>query len=400
MALPGREEKHILIIVQNLPVPFDRRVWQEATTLKEAGFEVSIICPKKKIYTKGFEVLDGVEIFRYPLIYEADNGVIGYFIEFIYCWLASLFFSLKVFFHRPFHVIHACNPPDTFFALALLFRPFGVKFVFDHHDLSPEMYVAKGKSKESLLYKGLLLLERWTFKTADMVIAVNESHKEIAIQRGKISADKIVMVRSGPRSSWASISVKDDSLKKGKKYLVMYLGEMCAQDGVDHLLYAIDHFKKKYANETQFVFVGGGPDQQRLKTLASEMELDDIVYFTGRVSDEDLWRHLATADVCVDPDPLTEWSNLSTMNKIMEYMAFGRPIVAFDLLENRRSAHDAAIYVTPNNVEELSLTIRQLILDTNKREYMSQFGKNRFIASLCWEHSALGLVKSYDLLLN
>ena len=396
MGSPG---KHILIIVQNLPVPFDRRVWQEATTLKQSGFEVSVICPKKKIYTKGFEVLEGVEIHRYPLVYEADSSVIGYFVEFIYCWFASFLLAAKAYIYKPFQVIHACNPPDTFFALALLFRPFGVKFVFDHHDLSPEMFVAKGRPKKGLLYKGLILLERWTFKTADLVIAVNESHKEIAIQRGKIPENKTVIVRSGPRSRWGQSAHADPTLKRGKKYLAMYLGEMCAQDGVDHLLYAVADFKKRYADDTQFVFVGGGPDQLRLKLLASEMGLDDMVYFTGRIPDEDLWKYLATADICVDPDPLTQWSNLSTMNKIMEYMAFGRPIVAFDLLENRRSAMDAAIYVTPNKTDEMASTIRQLIESEEKREVMSKYGRQRFESNLCWDYSALMLIKAYDALL-
>ena len=398
-ASAGRERKSILIIVQNLPVPFDRRVWQEATTLQSAGYNVAVICPKKYIHRKSFEVLDGVKIYRYPLIYEADQGALGHVFEIVYCWLASLYLAAKAYVHRPFHVIHACNPPDTFFALALLFRPMGVKFIFDHHDLSPEMFVAKGKSKGGLLYKGLILLERWTFKTADIVIAVNESHKEIAVQRGGIAANKIVIVRSGPKSSWASISSRDDSLKKGKKYMALYLGEMCAQDGVDHLLKAIRRYKNDFTDDTEFIFVGGGPDQQRLRALSTQMGLDDVAYFTGRISDEELWRYLSTADVCVDPDPKTEWSNLSTMNKIIEYMSFGKPIVAFDLLENRRSALDAALYVQNNNTDEYSKEIRFLLENMDVRRKMSKFARERFENELCWENSAKVLVQTYDSIL-
>jgi glycosyltransferase involved in cell wall biosynthesis len=197
--------RNILIIVQNLPVPFDRRVWQEATSLRRHGFGVAVICPKKGSCTASYERLEDVDIYRYPLIYEANKGVAGYFVEFVYCWLASLWLALKAYTHRPFHAIHACNPPDTFFALALLFRPLGVKFVFDHHDLCPEMYVAKGRSRTGMLYRGLVMLERMTLRSADMVIAVNESHKEIALKRGGIAEAKVAVVRSGPRGEWADI---------------------------------------------------------------------------------------------------------------------------------------------------------------------------------------------------
>ena len=219
-------------------------------------------------------------------------------------WRLSLEMA-KAYWHRPFQVIHACNPPDTFFALAMLFRPFGVKFVFDHHDLCPEMYAAKGKSRTGLLYRGLMLLERLTLRSAHMVIAVNESHREIALTRGGIDESKVGIVRSGPRRSWAEMKAVDPDLKRGRKYLVTYLGEMCEQDGVDHLLRAIRHYIDTYDRDTCFALIGGGPDQQRMKEMAGEMGLNEWIYFTGRVSDELLWRYLATADLCVDPDPLT-----------------------------------------------------------------------------------------------
>jgi glycosyltransferase involved in cell wall biosynthesis len=393
-------QRNILIIVQNLPVPFDRRVWQEATSLCRHGFGVAVICPKKGKCTASYERLENVDIYRYPLIYEANNGVIGYFVEFVYCWLASLLLSLKAYAHRPFQAIHACNPPDTFFALGLLFRPLGVKFVFDHHDLCPEMYVAKGRSRSGMLYRGLLFLERMTMKSANLVIAVNESHRNIAQQRGGLADENITVVRSGPRRAWADIDAANPELKRGRSYMAVYLGEMCEQDGVDHLLHAIQAYRTLAPDDTLFAFVGGGPDQPRMKAMAEEMGLGSVCHFTGRVPDEQLWTYLSTADVCVDPDPLTEWSDMSTMNKIIEYMAFGRPIVAFDLTENRRSAESAAVYVEGNDDVAMARAIRELLLDVERRQTMSQFGRTRFREELAWENSEQRLIATYRHLLD
>jgi glycosyltransferase involved in cell wall biosynthesis len=388
------------MIVQNLPVPFDRRVWQEATSLREAGYNVAVICPKKKMYKKSREIISGVEIYRYPLIFEASRSTVGYLFEFAYCWLATLLLSLRAYLNRPFQVIHACNPPDTFFALALLFRPLGVRFVFDHHDLSPEMYLAKGGSRNSLFYRGLLLLERWTFKTADLVIAVNNSHKDIALKRGALKESRIVVVRSGPKLSWATHSEPDQTLKREKRYLVVYLGEMCAQDGIDYLLRAINHYRYTYSADTLFALVGGGPEQERMEEMAAELQLGDCVQFTGRISDEELWKYLATADLCVDPDPYSEWSNMSTMNKVIEYMAYGKAIVSFDLAENRHSAQQASLYVKPNDIVEFSRTIRYLIENEEMRSSMAQYANRRFIDELAWERSNQILVAAYSSILG
>lgn len=391
--------RNILIIVQNLPVPFDRRVWQEATSLRRHGFGVAVVCPQKGKCTASYERLEDVDIYRYPLIYEANQGVIGYFVEFVYCWLASLWLAAKAYIHRPFHAIHACNPPDTFFALAMLFRPLGVKFVFDHHDLCPEMYVAKGRKRAGLLYRGLVTLERLTLRSADIVIAVNESHRKVALERGGISDEKIAVVRSGPRRAWADIHTPHPELKRGRKYMVMYLGEMCEQDGVAHMLHAVQTYRTIAPDDTLFAFCGGGPDQPRMKAMAEAMGLGPVSHFTGRISDETLWEYLSTADVCIDPDPLTEWSNMSTMNKMIEYMAFGRPIVAFDLLENRRTAESASVYIGGNDDAAMGRAVRELLLDPERRQAMSEFGRTRFWEKLAWEHSEQRLVATYRELL-
>ncbi|MHB8392084.1 MAG: glycosyltransferase family 4 protein [Acidobacteriaceae bacterium] len=394
-------KRNILIVVQNLPVPFDRRVWQEAVSLRRAGFGVTVICPKKKIYTKSFEQLEGVDIYRYAMVYDADKAALGFFVEFICCWLATLWLAIKAYIHRPFHAIHACNPPDTYFALGLLFRPLGIKFVFDHHDLCPEMYVAKGNPRAGLLYHGLLILERLTLRSADAVIAVNESHRDIALRRGGIEAGKVSIVRSGPRRAWSEVQAFRSELKQGRKYLVVFLGEMGSQDGVDLLLRTIRHYADSYPKEVLFALIGGGPEQHRMQDMARQLQLDDWITFTGRVTDDKiLWQYLATSDLCIAPDPLTEYGDLSTTNKIIEYLAFGKPVVAFDLTEHRRTALDAAEYVEPNDEVKLSTATHDLLIDKARSQDMGRRGRQRFRADLAWENSEKELIALYSRLLG
>jgi glycosyltransferase involved in cell wall biosynthesis len=392
--------KHVLMIVQNLPVPFDRRVWQEATTLQSAGFEVTVICPKKKMYRRSFEIIEGITVLRYPLLLEAKRNPVAFGLEFLFCWIASFSLSMFTYFRRPFQVIHACNPPDTFFLLALLYRPLGVKFVFDHHDLSPEMYLAKGGRRGGLLHRGLTSLERWTMHTAHHVIAVNESHREIARKRGGVAEDRITVIRSGPRGNWVKRTPVNPALKRGRQFLVVYLGEMCEQDGVDRLLEAIKYFRDDNLGDAHFALIGGGPDQPRMVRLSNSLGLDNEIEFTGRISDDKLQGYLSSADICVDPDPWTEWSNLSTMNKILEYMSFAQPIVAFDLLEHRRSAEDAAIYVKPNDSHAFALAIRDLLENPELRTKMGRYAERRFSDVLSWDHASTKLIALYTRLFS
>ncbi len=394
-------EPNILIIVQNLPVPFDRRVWQEAVSLRRAGFGVTVICPKKKMYTKSVEQLEGVHIYRYSMLYDADKATLGFFIEFICCWLATLWLAIKAYIHQPFQAIHACNPPDTYFALALLFRPFGVKFVFDHHDLCPEMYLAKGRARRGLLYRGLLLLERLTLRSADAVIAVNESHRDIAIRRDKIESSKVTIIRSGPPRLWSEVQAVCPELKNGRRFLVVFLGEMGSQDGIELLLRTIRHYADSYPKDVLFTLIGGGPEQPRMKDMAHQLGLDDWITFTGRVSEEKvLWQFLATADVCIAPDPFTEYGDLSTTNKIIEYLAFGKPVVAFNLTEHRRTARGTAEYVEPNDIVRLSVATYNLLMDEPRRQDMGRRGRERFRDHLAWENSERELIQLYSGLLR
>jgi glycosyltransferase involved in cell wall biosynthesis len=388
----------VLIIVQNLPVPFDRRVWLEATTLEGADYKVSVICPTGKHgkYQAKHEVLDGVHIYRYPAPPEA-NGVLGYFFEFAYCWLMTWLLSVRVWLTRGFDVIHACNPPETYFLLAIMFKPIGKKFIFDHHDLSPEMYAAKGGKQDGFLYRGLLWLERQTFKAADVVITTNLSHKEIAMTRGGVAEERIFVVRSGPDFKRLQILEPEPGLKGGFPFLACYLGEMCPQDGLDYLLRAIRVIIDDLGrHDIKFVLMGGGPALEGLKQLKSDLGLDEFVEFTGRVSDHDLCRYLSTADICLDPDPYTEWADKSTMNKIMEYMAFGKATVAFSLREHRYSAQEAAVYATPNDVHEFAGLVTQLLDDDEARQKRGAYGLQRVRRQLAWNYSVPHLLSAYN----
>ncbi len=395
--------KKILIIVENLPVPFDRRVWLEATTLKKYGATVSVISPKgKKKYREKEIVIDGINIFRYRA-YEATGGIIPFFIEFLYCFFMTFILTWKVFFKVGFDAIHACNPPETFFVIGLFFKIFGKKFLFDHHDLSPEMYLAKYDKKPSeggILYKLLLLFEKLTFKTADVVITTNNSHKEVAIKRGGVDEGKIFVVRSGPDTNRFKIYEPIEELKRGKKFMVCYLGEMCKQDGVDYLIDAVKIIEEKdKRDDIFFVMIGGGPEQPAMVQYAKEKGIKNI-YFTGRISDDELSKYLSTCDVCVDPDPKNLWSDKSTMNKIMEYMYFKKPIVAFDLKENSFSAKDAALYAKNNSIDEMARLILKLIDDRKLREKMGKYGRERFEKYLSWEHSIPNLIAAYKRLFS
>lgn len=386
---------HVLIVVQNLPVPLDRRVWLEATALREAGFDVTIIAFADAGQSMS-ELLDGIRIVRYPSPPDASSPI-GYIFEFAYCWIWTATRAWQVWRAHRFDVMQACNPPETFWLLALLFRSRGVRFIFDHHDLSPEMYLAKGGRRGGLLHRGLCWLEKKTFDAADIVIATNESHAAIARGRGKVPASRVVVVRNGPDTSRLRVLPPEPEIKRGKEFLVGYLGEMCVQDGVDQLLLAAREIVVARSREdVGFVLVGGGPDLNRLRTLSVELGLEKYVHFTGRAPDELLCRILSTVDVCVDPDPLTEWSTQSTMNKIMEYMFFGKPIVAYPLEENRRSAGDAALYVEANDPSALAAGILRLLGSPEERRTLGEYGAQRVRRSLMWNASVPRLLDAYE----
>ncbi|MCE2964670.1 MAG: glycosyltransferase family 4 protein [Alphaproteobacteria bacterium] len=387
--------KKILIIVENLPVPFDRRVWQEATTLKANGYEVSIICPTGKNYTARHEVLDGINIYRHPLPLEA-NGALGYALEYGSALFWELLLAVRVYRRHGFDAIHACNPPDTIFLVAGIFKYlFGKKFLFDHHDINPELYEAKF-GRRDFFYKLICWLERMTFKVADVSIATNESYKRIAIERGGKDPADVFVVRSGPSLERLKLLPPDESLKKGKKYLVGYVGVMGKQEGIEYLLKAAAHLKKQGRNDIHYGLIGGGPELELLKQQAAQYGLDDSdVTFTGRVPDAALLAMLNTADVCVNPDEANAMNDKSTMNKIMEYMALGKPIVQFDLTEGRFSAGEASLYAAANDAEDMAAKIVWLLDNPDACAKMGAYGRARVENDLEWRHEVPKLLAAY-----
>jgi glycosyltransferase involved in cell wall biosynthesis len=390
--------KRILFIVENLPSPFDRRVWQEATTLHQNGYQVTIICPTGKGYEEKYECLDGIHIYRHPLPPEAE-GALGYALEYSVALYWEFYLSFKVLFSHGFDAIHACNPPDLIFLVGGFFKFFfHKKFLFDHHDINPELYEAKF-GRRDFFYRLMLLCERLTFKTADISIATNESYKQIAIDRGGMHPDKVTVVRSGPKLSRLKIIEPVLALKKGRKYLVGYVGVMGKQEGIDYLLRALQYIvEHKNRTDVHFGLVGGGTELASLQAYAKELGVENYVTFTGRVSDQQMLEMLNTADVCVNPDVANEMNDKSTMNKIMEYMALAKPIVQFDLSEGRFSAQEASLYARRNDTKDLAEKILLLLDDQVKRKAMGDFGRNRIITELEWKYEEPKLLEAYRLL--
>lgn len=388
--------KSLLIIVENLPVPRDRRVWQEATTLAREGWRVSVICPRTASCPKSHEVLEGVHIYRHWLPPEGV-GLFGYLVEYSAALLFQFILAWRVLLTRGFDVIQACNPPETIFLVGLFFKLVaGKRFVFDHHDLSPELYVAKF-GKTGFMYKLLLAMERWTFRTADFSIATNESFRQVAIKRGGMAPERVHVVRSGPDLSKLKIIPPVPALKRGRRFMVGYMGVMNNQDGVDYLLRAAHHIIREKGRTDVMFFLGGeGPDRVNLERLARELGIEEDVVFTGWLDHAEALPWLNTCDVCVCPDPSNDFNDKCTMNKIVEYMALGKPVVQFDLPEGRVSAGEASLYAHANDPVDLALKILDLLEDTPARERMGAFGRERVEAELSWQRQAPRLIAAYD----
>lgn len=395
MASPGS----VLHLSQNLTLPFDRRVWMELNALKSAGYEVSAICPMGDGGTLPYEELNGIHIWRYPPPPEA-SGFVSYAWEFAYCWLQTARLTITVLARRGFDVIHSANPPDTFWAIAAFFKLFGRKFVFDHHDLCPELYLSRfgEKGKGTFLHRALHWLEHMQFRTADMVISTNESYRQVALSRGGKAPDRVFVVRSGPsQKRFGTVRASEESLKRGRKFLVAYLGVMAPQDGVDHLVRAAKVMVQDHGrNDVAFTFIGAGDSFAELKELTRSLGLEDACQFTGRVPDADVERILATADVCVSPDPKNPLNDVSTMNKVLEYMACAKPVVCYDLREHRYSAGEGALYAEADVVEDLAAKIELLLGDAPLRERMGAYNRERFLTQMAWEHNAGELIRAYE----
>lgn len=388
--------RKVLILVENLSVPFDRRVWMEARALKENGKDVSIICPRFR-KEKSFELLEGITIYRYSKLPFSAKGVFGHILEYLYSFIMISMLSAWVFIRHNFDVIHACNPPDIFFILGLFYKIFGKKFYFDQHDICPELYLAKYENRgKDFLYSILLILEYLTYKTADKVIVTNNSYRDIAISRGRLTSDKVSIVRSGIELDKFKKLSSDIAIKREKKFLVTYLGIMSPQDGVDYLLLAIDIIVRRYKrNDILFNIIGNGDSFEDLCRLKDELKLNSSVIFTDRMFGEDLFKYLSTSDLCVAPDPKNAFNDNSTMSKLLEYMAMARPIVCFNLKESRYLAGDAALYVRPNDVQELADKILELLEDPESRNKMGMAGYNRLKKEFSWDFNKVRLLETY-----
>jgi glycosyltransferase involved in cell wall biosynthesis len=386
----------VLIIVQNLPVPFDRRVWLESQALAADGYQVAVVCPKGK-GDPGYQVLDGIEIYKYRP-YAPGGSKLGFVTEYAYSFLATAWQTFKARRRGRFAVLQACNPPDIFWPLALILRALdGTKFVFDHHDLSPELFQSRFPGAgASLPYRGLRALERATHRTADHVISTNDSYREVAITRSGKKPGDVTVVRTGPDPERLRRGEPRAELRRGRKHLAAYIGVMGPQDGVDIVVRAADVVINELGrDDIAFTLIGSGDCFAELVALRDQLGLAGHVEFTGRAPDELVGQIMSTADAGLSPDPKNPLNDVSTMNKTMEYMAFELPVVAFDLRETRVSAADAAVYVTPNDVHEYAKAIVALMDDKVRRTQMGKRGRVRVEQELAWSYQRRAYLDVY-----
>ncbi|MEJ2008120.1 MAG: glycosyltransferase family 4 protein [Acidobacteriota bacterium] len=390
--------RKVLIIVENQSVPPDPRVLNEALALHKNGYEVTVLCPRLE-NQKGFEVIQGVRIYRHPIPKEARTTT-GYLFEYGCALFWEFLYTVWIYARRGFDVIQGCNPPDNIFLIALPFKLLGVKYIFDHHDTNPELYISK-YGKKTFLYKVLVWLEKLTYRFSDIVMVTNHSYGDIAINRGRVIPDDVFVVRNGPNLQTFKPVPPNPALKEGRRYLIGYVGHMGFQDGLDILVDVAQYIKNLGRQDIRFVCVGGGPELADLRQLARDKKLQDIINFTGRLSDREMLEILSTADVCVNPDRPCEINDISTMIKIMEYMALAKPIVQFESKEGRFSAKAASLYADKANpVADFAGKILWLLDRPEERKKMGEFGRSRIERELAWEYSVGNLLDAYHAALN
>lgn len=385
----------ILIVVENLPVPLDRRVWQESLALRDAGYDVTVICPQMHGQVLPEETLEGIHIFRHPLASEA-KGFLGFFLEYASALWGESRLAWKIWRRKRFKVIHVCNPPDLLFLVALQFRLFGVRMIYDVHDLWPEMFEAKFKGR-GLFYWAVRIAERLTYAAAHVALVTNDTVRSVALGRGGMRSDRVFPVRTAPKMPTTSSS-PDPALKKGRPHLVGYIGVMGSADGVHHLLEAADYLvRQKGRKDIQFLLMGTGPEYDRLVALRDRLGLGLYVDMPGWMKGEPLFRALQTIDLGVSCDPKNSYNDGCTMNKVLEYMAFGKPQVMFDLVESRVSADQAGWYVPECSSQKLGEAIAHLIDNPDLRRKMGEIGEDRFRKWVDWGRSVEELERAYAL---
>jgi glycosyltransferase involved in cell wall biosynthesis len=383
----------VLILVQNEPVPSDRHVWNQCRALVGRGYDVTVICPKGQDRDKGaFEELDGVAIHRYDARH-ADGGPIGFAIEYASALWHMRRLARRLARERPFDLVHACSPPDFLLLAMLSLRRRGARFVFDHHDLTPELYASRFGGEGGLMHRATLVAEQVAFRLADVVLSVNESYRRIAIERGRRSPDDVAVVRTGPDLTRFTPTPPDPRLKQGRAHLLSYVGVMGPQDGVDQALRALAALRER-RDDWRAIFMGSGEVLEEMRALADELGIGDVVEFTGWVEHDFIRRVLSTSDVCLAPDPKNPLNDVSSMVKISEYMAMSKPMVSFDLKESRAAAGDAALFAA--DVDGFAALIDELLDDPARRETMGAAGRVRAEATLAWEHQERALLAAYE----
>ncbi len=400
----------ILMLVENA-YPQDGRVCNEACTLTARGYQVFVIAQRWK--NQSFkEIIDQIHVFRLPqidlfkksslsdrrfkILFYRLRSAVGYLVEFLYFTAASFLLSLYIHFRHGFQVIHIHNPPNILFLVGSFYRLFGKKFVFDHHDLSPELYLSRYQKRGGILYQYLLWEEKLCLRLADIIIATNQSYQTIDSVRGRRSAEDIFIVRNGPDLNKIPRVTPDPALRKMEKKILVYLGIMGPQDGVDYLLRSLAYLVHQIKRQDFYcMIIGAGDSLQDLKILAGQLKLEEFVRFTGYVPREDLLRYLSAADICLDPNPSSPLNDYSTWIKVMEYMAFAKPMVSFDLKETRYTAQEAALYVQPNDIVQYAKALQQLLDDEKLRRSMGETGRRRIVEDLAWEHVSRPLLRAY-----
>ncbi len=389
---PGR----VLMMVENNSYPRDPRVRREAEVLAAAGYSVCVISPALPGQA-WHETFGEIAIYRYPAPPPA-NGFLMYAFEYAYSMAAIFILSFWVFLRHGFDVIHAANPPDTLVFIAIFYKLLGKRFVFDHHDLASEMYYARFAGHGNrFVYRVLRWCEMVSCQLADQVIATNRSYKNIEMERHHIPEERITVVRNGPDPSRLVVGDIDTALRRKAGTIIVFAGSIGGHDGVDLLLRCLRFLVNDLGKQDVLcVILGDGDVLPELKSLARELELDDYVWFAGWVDDPAAYiRYISTADICVEPTPSNGYNDASTTIKIMEYMALGKPIVAFNLPEHRYSAQSAALYAKPNDERDLARAIAELMADPLRRQTMGSYGRSRIETELAWSHSVPKLLEVY-----
>jgi glycosyltransferase involved in cell wall biosynthesis len=391
----ARQPRSCVIVVENLPVPFDRRVWQEAQALHRAGWTVSVICPTNDHFPKPFEVIDDIAVYRHPLPPEG-RGALAYFREYSAALFHEFRLLIKVHRERGFLIIQACNPPDLIFLAALPFKLMGKRFIFDQHDVSPELFVVKF-GKKGFLYRGLMFFERMSYAMADFVITANATFKDIAVSRGGMPRSKVEVVYGVPDRKRIYRVEPEPGLHGGRKFVLGYLGIINEQDGVDHLVRAVAHLVRvKGFRDFRAVVVGSGPALELVRALACSLEVEDFVLFSGYLNGEKLLAHISAFDIGVIPDPLNEANDLMSMNKVFEYCALGIPTACYPLRETKRLLGDAGVYAPSPNPAGLAEACLSLMRDESLRARSAAAAARLSAEKFLWENEARKYVATYE----